>query len=202
MRRAYSADISVIDDGVGRIVAALEARGILDDTWIVYTSDHGEMGGNHGMMSKCVLYEPAVRVPLLVRPPRGCTSRVVDDLVEHVDVAATVRAIAGAPDLPASEGRSLLGHVDGHGALPEARRVAVSENWGFAAFETERYKIVVDEDACVPCQLFDLEADPNEDHDLVADPQARAVLDELMDEWVRPFLKTTPVRPHPSPFMR
>src|SRR5437588_5117303 len=76
MRRAYSADVSVIDDAVARIVAALEARGLLDDTWLIYTSDHGEMGGDHGLMSKCVMYEPAVRVPLIVRPPRGCAPRV------------------------------------------------------------------------------------------------------------------------------
>src|SRR5205814_10098747 len=100
-RRAYAADISVIDDGVARIVAALAERGLLDDTWIVYTSDHGEMGGNHGLMSKCVFYEPSVRVPLIVRPPGGCARRVVDALVEHVDVPATARAIAGAADVPA-----------------------------------------------------------------------------------------------------
>ena len=80
---------------------------MLDDTWIVYTSDHGEMGGNHGMMSKCVLYEQAVRVPLLVRPPGGCEPRVVDALVEHVDVPATVREIASAPRVPETVGRSL-----------------------------------------------------------------------------------------------
>ena len=97
MRRAYSADISVIDDAVGRIIAALDAKGIRDDTWVIYTSDHGEMGGNHGLMSKCVLYEPAVRVPLIVRPPRGCEPRVVDALVEHLDVPATIRDIANAP---------------------------------------------------------------------------------------------------------
>ena len=78
MRRAYAADISVIDHAVGLMVAALERKGVLDDTWIVYTSDHGEMGGNHGLMSKCVMYEQAVRVPLIVRPPGGCAARVVD----------------------------------------------------------------------------------------------------------------------------
>ena len=100
MRRAYCADVSVIDDAVGRIVAALDGRGMLDDTWIIYTSDHGEMGGNHGMMSKCVLYEPAVRVPLIIRPPGGSAARVVDALVEHVDVPATLRDLAQAPGDP------------------------------------------------------------------------------------------------------
>ncbi len=155
MRRSYAADISVIDQAVGDMVEALQRRGILDNTWIIYTSDHGEMGGNHRMMSKCVLYEPAVRVPLIIRPPGGRPAAVVDSLVEHLDVPATVREIAGAPDLALSEGRSLLTSVDDP-ATPPARSLTVSENWGFAAFETERYKLVVDEDAVEPCQLFDL----------------------------------------------
>jgi choline-sulfatase len=198
MRRAYSADISVIDDAVGRLTAALDARGFLDDTWIIYTSDHGEMGGNHGLMSKCVLYEPAVRVPLLIRPPAGCAARTVAALVEHLDVPASVRAIAGAPDLPGGEGRSLLGYVTGDD--PPARNVAVSENWGFASFETDRYKIVVDEDAGTPCQLFDHADDPQEDHDLLAAPEAAPIVDQLMEEHVRPFFTTAPARPHTSIF--
>jgi arylsulfatase len=198
MRRAYAADISVIDHAVGLMVEALRRKGLLDDTWIVYTSDHGEMAGNHGLMSKCVLYQQAVRVPLLIRPPGGCASRVVDGLVEQLDVPATVREIAGAPDLAESEGRSLLAAVH-DGAVP-GRSVSVSENWGFACFETERHKLVVDEDALSPCQLFDLAEDPWEDHNLVADPAARAVLDELMELHARPFFRTPPARPHPSIF--
>ncbi len=67
----------------------------------------------HGLMSKCVLYEPAVRVPLVIRPPGGCPSRVVDSLVEHLDVPATLREVAGAPDVAESEGRSLLPVIRG-----------------------------------------------------------------------------------------
>lgn len=198
MRRAYAADVTVIDHAVGQIVAALEASGLLDNTWVLYTSDHGEMAGSHGLMSKCVLYEPAVRVPLIVRPPGGMDPLVVADRVEHVDVAATVRDIAGAPDLPGSQGRSLLGALRGEALA--TKPFSVSENWGFASFETDRYKIVVDEDDVVPCQLFDLGEDPNEDHNLVSDPEAKGVVDELMAAVVSPFLSTPPARPHPSLF--
>jgi arylsulfatase A-like enzyme len=198
MRRAYAADISVIDHAVGLIVDALTRKGIADETWVIYTSDHGEMAGSHGLMSKCVLYEPAVHVPLLIRPPGGCAPAVVDGLVEHLDVPATVRAIAGAPAVSDSEGRSLLSAVcDG---TPTERSVAVSENWGFAVFETDRYKLVVDEDACAPCQLFDLTEDPLEDTNLVPEPQATQVVEEIMERHVRPFFRTPPARPHPSVF--
>jgi arylsulfatase len=199
MRRAYAADISVIDHAVGLMLDALERQGRLDNTWVIYTTDHGEMAGSHGLMSKCVLYEPAVRVPLIIRPPGGCAPRVVDALVEQLDVPATVRAVAGAPAVTQSAGRSLLGYVGDDRAVP-GRTVAVSENWGFACFETERYKLIVDEDALAPCQLFDLAEDPAEDHNLVADPAAAAVADELMESHVRPFFATPPARPVPSVF--
>ena len=153
------------------------------------------------MMSKCVLYEPAVRVPLIIRPPGGGPHAVVDSLVEHLDVPATVREIAGAPDVALSEGRSLLASVnDPLSAASSSRSLAVSENWGFAAFETERYKLVVDEDALAPCQLFDLSEDPAEDHDLLPDPTAGPVVEEIMETHVRPFFRTSPARPIPSIF--
>jgi len=198
MRRAYSADISVVDDAVDRILTALEEKDLLDDTWVIYTSDHGEMGGNHGLMSKCVLYQSAVRVPLIVRPPGGCPPRVIDALIEHIDVPATMREIAGAPELPVSEAKSLLSNLGGEGAFP--RTVSVSENWGFASFETERFRMVVDEDALVPCQLFDLLEDPDEDHDLLQDPHSKETVDQMMETIVRPFFHRLPARPHASPF--
>jgi choline-sulfatase len=172
---------------------------MLDDTWIVYTSDHGEMAGDHGLMSKCVMYEQTVRVPLIIRPP-GCEPRVVDDLVELLDVPATVRAIAGAPEVPKSEGRSLLGHVDTDAPDPEPRRVSVSENWGFAAFVTDRYKLVIDEDAFEPCALFDLVDDACEDENLVAGASSATVGQMLLESAVRVFLAQAPARPHNSPF--
>jgi choline-sulfatase len=200
MRRAYAADISVIDHAVGLMVEALERQGLLDDTWIIYTTDHGEMAGSHGLMSKVVLYEPSVRVPLIIRPPGGCAPRVIESRVEQLDVPATVREIAGAPDLKESEGRSLVATVSG--GAPAERAVSVSENMGFACFETDRHKLVVDEDALVACQLFDLAEDPLEDQNLVHDPDAGAVVEELMELHVRPFFDTPPARPHPSPFAR
>ncbi len=198
MRRAYAADISVIDHAVGLMVDALARTGMLENTWIIYTSDHGEMAGSHGLMSKCVMYEPAVRVPLIIRPPGGRHGLVIDSLVDQLDVPATVRDIAGAPPLEHSEGRSLTASVrDG---APGTRVMTVSENWGFAVFESARYKLVVDEDACSPCQLFDLDEDPYEDINLVPDPQSADVVEEIMDTHVRPFFRTPPARPHPSLF--
>ena len=114
---------------------------------------------------------------------------------------ATVREIAGAPDVPDSEGRSLLATTSRTRRSLASRSLTVSENWGFAAFETERYKLVVDEDARGrPCQLFDLSEDPRKTSNLLPDPAAAPVVEEMMDTHVRPFFRTSPARPIPSFF--
>jgi arylsulfatase A-like enzyme len=110
----------------------------------------------------------------------------------RLDVA-TVRDIAGAPDLFGSEGRSLLGALRGEALA--TKPFSGSENWGFTAFETDRYKIVVDEDDVVACQLFDLTEDPNEDHNLVVDPRAKAVVDELLAAVAAPSWPHRPLGP-------
>ena len=99
MRRSYAAEFRSSTTPWERWSTRFRRKSLLDNTWIVYTSDHGEMAGTHGLMSKCVLYEPAVRVPLVIRPPGGCPSRVVDTLVEHLDVPAT---LATSPARPTS----------------------------------------------------------------------------------------------------
>jgi arylsulfatase A-like enzyme len=123
---------------------------------------------------------------------------VVDTLVEHFDLPATLRELSGAAPVESSEGRSLRRVFEGEDF--DNRKVSVSENWGFASFETDRYRLVVDEDAVTPCQLFDLVEDPAEDHDLLPDQQASSIVECLMDEHVRPFFRTAPARPTPSIF--
>ena len=118
-----------------------------------------------------------------------------------MDVPATVRADRGRARDPrrARDGRCSASST-ARTADRIARDVSISENWGFASFETDRYKLVVDEDLGLPCQLFDHHEDPDEDHDRLADPECAAVVSDLMDGLVRPFLATTPLRPHKNPF--
>lgn len=198
VRVAYYAAVSIIDRAIGQVVAALERTGQLDNTWIIYTSDHGEMLGEHQMLLKCVFYEPSVRVPLIVRPSGGRVARVVEDLIEQFDVGAAIRDIAAAPDMEHSSARSLRGYVDG--TDPNPRPVSITENWGFAAFETDNHKLVVDEDTCNPVQLFVRGEDPLEDENRVADPELADTVEEMLDTYVRPFLATKPRRPHRSMF--
>ena len=74
----------------------------------------------------------------------------------------------------------------------------MSENWGFACFETERHKLVVDEDALAPCQLFDLVDDPAEDHNLLVDPAAAATGRRADGDPRAPVLRHPAGPPHPE----
>jgi len=194
VRLAYYAAVSIIDRAIGTVIDVLDRKGLLDNTWIIYPSDHGEMLGEHQLLLKCVFYDPAVQVPLIMRPPRGRPPR----LVEHFDAAATIRDIAGAPDPPQSAARSLRGYVDGDD--PVRREVSFTGNWGSLAAATYEHKLVVDEDTLRPLQLFDRRLDPLEDENLVAAPSHRHVIEEIMEGHVRPFLATAPARPHRSLF--
>jgi arylsulfatase len=195
MRRAYYANITVIDTALGRIVEALRKKGFLDHTWIVYTSDHGEMMGEHRMTTKRVFYEPSVRVPMIVRPLGGTAPRIIRERVQMMDLGATFRAIAGGASIDQSAANSLLPSLkEGH--APAVLDALASENYGFAMFLTDRYKLVVYENACEPLQLFDLPEDPAEDHNLCGEPGAASLLDRLMNDHARPFLATPTLRPH------
>ena len=166
IRRYYYGNVTVIDEAIGRMLDALERRGLLDRTWVIYTSDHGEMMGEHRMLTKMVFYEPSVRVPLIIRPPGGCAPRVVAALAEHLDLAATIRDIAGSAGDPSFAGRSLLGWADGGTGF--SRPAVFSENFGLGMVRTAGHKLVFVEDTLEPVQLFDLAADPLEDVNVVS----------------------------------
>lgn len=190
IRRYYYGNLTAIDESIGGILDALERRGLLDDTWVIYTSDHGEMMGEHRMLSKMVPFEPAVKVPLIIRPPGDCDPRVVTELVEHFDLSASIRDMAGAGGDPSFEGRSLLGWTQGGTGF--SRSVAFSESYGVGMARTSSHKLVFVEDSHEPVQLFDLDADPTEDTNLVHDTAHRGVRDHVMETLVEPFLGASP----------
>ena len=80
----------------------------------MYSADHGEMLGTHGLLNKMVFYEPSVRVPLIIRPPGGSPgARRFTGLIEHLDLSTTLVQVAGGKPVPESPGRSLTGLIDG-----------------------------------------------------------------------------------------
>ncbi len=115
VKAAYYAMIELIDDNVGRMLEALDRTGQRENTIVIFTSDHGEMLGDHGLLLKgCRFYEGLVRVPLIVSWPGNFQEGLVSDaLVELMDVAPTLMETCGVP-LPArTQGRSLLSILTG-----------------------------------------------------------------------------------------
>lgn len=110
IKASYYAMVSLIDDEVGRILDSLETEGLADDTVVIFTSDHGEMLGDHQLMLKGpMMYDCSIKVPLLIRMPgRIAAGTRIAELVEWIDLTATLTDVAGA-DLPGCQGSSLLG---------------------------------------------------------------------------------------------
>jgi len=107
-RSAYYAMITELDDHLGTIFNTLEKQGTLKDTVLVYTSDHGEMHGDHGLWLKRALYEGAARVPIIMAGAGLPEGKVIDTPVSDVDLTATLLDLGGVPRPAGLRGRSLL----------------------------------------------------------------------------------------------
>lgn len=204
---AYMGLIKQIDDQMGRLFRHLEARGIADDTMIVFTSDHGDYLGDHWLGEKDLFHEESLRVPLVIYDPdsRADATRgtVNTDLVEAIDLLPTFLEHYGGAAVPhVLDGHSLMGALVGT-RKTDPRRYVISE-YDYAFLEPRvaldkpsrecwlrmifdgRYKYIHAE-GFRPF-LFDLEADPNEQKDLGDDPafaEIRAELHEALFAWAR-----------------
>ncbi len=183
--RQYYAMVSLIDQRVGNLIAQLERSGQLDNTWIIYCADHGEMLGDHGVMAKMNFYRSSVRVPLIIRPPGGTDGRVETSPVQAFDVAATLLDAGRATPLDGSTARSLTPIVSGNAAT--ARDAAVSmirmrpDLTTWQAVTNGRWRATFSADTGVAVELFDLVADPDEATNRVDDPGAADDLARMAD---------------------
>jgi choline-sulfatase len=209
IQAAYFHSLAYMDHEAGRILDALDASGLADDTIVVYLGDNGYLLGQHGRFEKNVLYEPAVRVPLLVRWPGHLPAgRAVPDMVELVDLVPTLLDLAGQPSPPDLHGRSLVALLKGDPGA-RGRETVFSEYLpsGEAMIRSDRYKLIVGSgrktsdpfhsahDPTGPYErLFDLAADPGETTDLSARLDLIPVRDGLLDELYRVFRSTPGVR--------
>jgi arylsulfatase A-like enzyme len=174
--RQYYAMVSLIDQRIGDLLAQLEKKGQLDNTWIVYSADHGEMLGDHGLMAKMNFYRSSVRVPLIVRPPGGTTGRVETKPVQAFDVAATLLDAGTATALDGAPSRSLVTLVTGgegtarHHAVSMIRLLPKLPTW--QAITDGQWRATFNADTGELSELFDLVADPDEVTNRASDPSA------------------------------
>jgi arylsulfatase len=181
---AYYGKISHVDDWIGRLIAALKDKDLLDNTWIIYASDHGELLGDHWLCHKMAFYQGALHIPCLIRPPGGTHPRQVTGLADLLDLTATMLDIAGAPPMTGENAQShrsmVIGETEGP-CTPGGKSAVFSEIGGLSAVFDGRFKLVLEVKTRTPLELYDLEKDPRELHNAVADPETASVRQQLID---------------------
>lgn len=178
VRRAFYASLTHIDHQIRLVIGFLRDQGLAENTIIAFTSDHGDMLGEHGLWGKTLFYDMSARVPLIVQPHAGCDRLPIgthdDRLAELCDVMPTLLDLAGVPIPKSVEGRSLVS---------QAQREQLYGEYNHAEGATRmllrgRHKLIY-----YPLgnrvQLFDRHDDPREMHDLAHDPRCAATRADL-----------------------
>jgi arylsulfatase len=187
-RAYYLANVTMIDEKIGRILAAIEAKGYLDNTVVIFTSDHGDALGDHGHSQKWTMYDIITRAPTIVwAPGRFPGGRTVDGLCQMPDLGPTILELAGLPVPPAFEMRSLLPVLRGEpwqerdyvfaehgrdGTLQGTEYMSMvrSREWKLVHFLDQPWG-----------QLFDMVNDPAEVNNRWDDPACQSKKRDLLD---------------------
>ena len=189
--------VTVIDMEMGRVLDWLEARGELDNTIVVYTADHGEFAGDHGICDKNLgIYESIHRIPFLLSYPGGPRGARSDGIIESIDLFPTLCELAGVPTPETVEGRSIVPLAEGKA---DGKDHAICE-WDFLepqrrvnAIRTRRHRLVYYSHD-IGGELYDHDRDPYEMRNVWDDPEYRStrleLLEKLFDEVNRYRRKT------------
>lgn len=188
--------MAAVDEGVGEIFKALEETKKLDETLIVFTSDHGYFFGEHGLsVERRLAYEEAIRIPLLMRyPPKIEAGKEYDAVVLTIDFAPTMLDFAGLRPPVRTQGRSFQDIF-----VDPTRRLRYSflieyfsdrvfermDRMGYQAVRTPKWKYITYTDQQGMDELYDLQADPYERKNLINDPKAAKGLADAKAELQR-----------------
>ena len=183
VRAHYAASTHQIDVEIGRIMATLQERGLLENTVVIFTSDHGDYLGDHDFIGKGIYYEAAIHVPLIVVAP-GVQPAVYEGLVELTDITATLHAYAGTKPPQPMDSRPL----PGLGLATEPRLITfgfVSNGWMAYDGQWKLCKYATGEQ-----HLFDRANDPDEQVNRINDPAAFADYCRLDDALTREVMRS------------
>src|SRR5205823_3743041 len=183
LRASYAGKVTLIDDQIGEILKEIEARGELDRTVILFTSDHGEMNGDYDLIHKSNFLNPAVRVPFIIRTPEarkssraGATS---DSPAEWFDAGPTLAESAGAKLNYTQFGRSVIPSLQN--SQTEHRSFAISELLHEVMYLDRDWKLMLNRKR-EQYRLFDVKNDPMEMNDLIGIPEHDRLVKELKGE--------------------
>ncbi len=192
-RQHYFANVTMIDTQVGHLIEALERRGVLGNTVLIFTTDHGDCLNDHGHSQKWTMYEQSVHVPAIVwAPGLGIAPREVDALTSSMEFGPTLLELAGLVPPDWMQARSLMALVQGresegrsHVFAEHARDMILKGTELMTMVRDARWKLVHFNDSSEG-QLFDLDADPQEIRNLWAHPEHESIRIELVsriDAW-------------------
>ena len=185
-----------VEEGVGEILKALKETNQLDNTVIVFTSDNGYFYGEHGLsVERRLAYEESIRMPLLIRYPKAIKAGMVrDDFALNIDLAPTLLELAGVSGPMSMEGRSLVPLLKG--GKTEWRKSFLIEYYsdkvfprirqmGYKAVRNERWKYIHYFELEGMDELYDLKADPYEMKNIIRQPSAARIVEEMKREMGR-----------------
>ncbi len=187
----YYGNITQMDACIGRVLDALETEGLLDNTIVVYTSDHGEMAGAHRMWTKHNMYEQSVNVPLMIRLPNNTSHAICSDLIEHVDLYPTLSELCNLPAPQNIHGQSFAPLLSGKTYVPRTHAYSEYDFCHNVFTRDDRYVgkspiLMVRTKhwklnylSWAKSELFDLENDPHEFVNLIDDPQHVSIIHAL-----------------------
>lgn len=200
--------ITNIDDRIGMVMDALRASGADENTVVIFTADHGDLMGDHGIVLKGPLhYQSLIRVPLIWREPGSAPAAVRSDLVSSMDLPAALLTRAGIAPPNGSQGRALV--TPSGEALPTARdAVLVEENQqrAYLGFEKPvRVRTLVSETHRLSVfgegdwgELYDLDADPHEMNNLWTAPEAASLKLKLLQRLAQLMIEHADTSPNPK----
>jgi choline-sulfatase len=184
-RRAYFGAISYIDANVGKLMKALEATGLADNTIVIFTSDHGEMLGERGLWYKMSWFENSARVPLIISAPQRYKPHRVEESVSLVDILPTLVDMAdpeAARALTDIDGHSLVPHCTGEGGRDEVIGEYLAEGAIAPVMMIRRGRFKFVHSPADSDQLYDLAVDPAELTNLAGSQEHASVLENFRKE--------------------
>ncbi len=195
--------ISMIDDAIGRVLRQLKETGQAENTVVIFTSDHGDYMGDHGLMLKLLLhYQSVIRVPFIWHDPADSTqSAVSDDIASSIDISATILARAGIQPFNGLQGRDLFGT-----SPPEAVIVEEDSQRLMTGFDrpqrvrtvvTDRYRMSLREGENWG-ELYDLQTDPHEMENLFDNPEAASTKARITEIMLRRMIALQDRAPLPA----
>lgn len=185
LRKSYYGHVTLIDRQIGKLLECLDRRGMLDQTIVVFTADHGEENGDYGLLFKQTFFESSVRVPMMIWNP-GWRGKTIDRCVELMDLGPTLCELIGLNG-EIGHAKSMVPLMQGN---PYAKKREVSQIFGETMVLEDSIKAVFNQMNQIYL-LFDLEHDPEERYNLAGTPEAEGLeksMRQSLEEWRRELI--------------